>query len=237
MFWSAPEHAQPGGAALVSLTTDAVKKSRDMSYLSTASTVSGTIGKSLMVMTEASVMVNDDWEKRIEACWSWIRSSNPSPEQLVETIDLLAAERAPDDPAALYERGSARDSAGRESEAEPLYRAALSSGRLDAKRRPQATIQLASTLRNLGQLDESEELLRSELDQCIRCSTVYALPDETRAFLALTLLGQGNSVDAAVLALIALAPHLSRYSRSVSGNAEEISKDGIASWRSGPSEI
>jgi hypothetical protein len=180
--------------------------------------------------------VNDDWERRIGACWSWVRSSNPSPEQVIEAIDLLAAERASDDPAALYERASARDSAGRTAEAEPLYRASLLSGRLDAKRRPQATIQLASTLRILGQFNESEALLRAELEQSVRCPSDHALPDETRAFLSLTLLAQGNSLSAATVALIALAPHLSRYSRSVLGNAEEINKDGIESWRSGSSE-
>jgi tetratricopeptide (TPR) repeat protein len=179
-------------------------------------------------------MDDGDWERRVEACWIWIRSSDPSSEQLLEAIDALAAEREPDDPAALYERGSARDSAGRASEAEPLYRAALSSAALDAKRRPQAIIQLASTLRILGRLDESEELLRAELERCTRFPTAHALPDETRATLALTLLARGNAIEAALLALVALAPHLSRYSRSVLANAEEIGRDGLDSWKSGP---
>ena len=177
----------------------------------------------------------DDWEQRIEACWIWIRSSNPSSEQLIETVDRLASERAPDDPAALYERGSARDSAGRTDEAEPLYRAALSSGTLDAKRRTQATIQLASTLRILNKLDESEEFLRNELVKCTRATVEYALHDETRAFLALTLLAQDKPVEASVLALTALAPHLVRYSRSVLGNAQEIEEVGIENWKIGVS--
>ena len=179
--------------------------------------------------------MTDDWEQRIEACWIWIRSSNPSSEQLVETVDRLAAERAPNDPAALYERGSARDSAGRAVEAEPLYRAALSSGKLDDKRRSQATIQLASTLRIMRRFAESEALLRSELDNCTRATVEGALPDETRAFLALTLLAQDKPVEASVVALSALAPHLVRYSRSVLANAQEIEEVGIEIWKSGPS--
>ena len=43
-------------------------------------------------------------------------------------IDALAGERPPDDPLALFERAGARDSAGLEAEAEPLYREALDRG-------------------------------------------------------------------------------------------------------------
>ncbi len=153
----------------------------------------------------------NDWEQRVEACWNWVRSSDPQSGRTCASRRLPAAEHTADDPAALYERTSARDSAGLESE-------------VDAKRRSQAVIQLASTLRNLGQLDENEQLLRAELDRCSRSSDGYALPDETRAFLALTLLARDKPVEAAALVLSALAAHLSRYSRSVSAYAQEISK-------------
>ena len=48
------------------------------------------------------------------------------------------------------------------------------------------------------------------------------MPDETRAFLAITLLAKGRPVEAAALALTALAPHLSRYTRSVSAAAAKF---------------
>lgn len=166
----------------------------------------------------------NDWEQPVTACWA--RSEKMPPAELMQAIDALAAQRPADDPAALFERASARDTVGLESDAEPLYRAALSSGGLDAQRRPRAVIQLASTLRLLGQLDESEQLLREELDRCTRAVDSHALPDETRAFLAFTLLAQGKPVKAAALALTALAPHLSRYTRSVRANAAELASYG-----------
>lgn len=162
----------------------------------------------------------DGWEARVAATWLRFRSDELSEVELVDAIDALAAERPAGDPAAAFERASARDSAGLETEAEPLYRAALAGG-LDAVRRPRAVIQLASTLRLLGRLDESRELLEAELE---RAGEPDALPDETRAFLALTLLAAGEPERAAALALTALAPHLSRYNRAVAGNAAELAE-------------
>ncbi len=66
---------------------------------------------------------------------------------------------------ALFERAGARDSAGLEAEAEPLYRGAR--GGLDEDHRTQAVIQLASTLRNLG-ASTSARLLRAEYDAARR---------------------------------------------------------------------
>jgi len=171
----------------------------------------------------------NDWEVRVAACWTHFRSEELAPEKLLDAIDGLAAERLTNDPAALFEKASARDSVGLESDAETLYCTALALG-LDATRRPQATIQLASTLRNLGRFNESEALLRMELERCERSPDQYALLDETRAFLALTLLAKGNAVEAAAISLMGLAPHLSRYSRSVHANAEETYKKGISVW-------
>ena len=67
---------------------------------------------------------DDDWEGRVAATWFRFRSDELSGDELVDAIDALAAERPADDPAAAFERASARDSAGLESEAEPLHRAA-----------------------------------------------------------------------------------------------------------------
>jgi tetratricopeptide (TPR) repeat protein len=161
-----------------------------------------------------------DWEARVAACWAEAPAMDE--ERLFATIEALAAERPADDPAAAYERGSVRDSTGRSAEAVPFYRAALASERLDAARRPQATIQLASTLRLLGELDESERLLRAELERVTTTPDEHALPDQTRAFLALTLVAKGEPVEGAAHALLALAPHVTRYRRSIAGNAEEL---------------
>jgi hypothetical protein len=163
-----------------------------------------------------------DWEARMAELWQRI-DSIPSAE-FVRSIDALAGERPSGDAMALFERACARDSTGIEDEAEKLYRAALATGKLDDYRRTRATLQLASTLRILGQLEESERLITAELDRRATAPGDYPLQDEARATLALTYLAQGKSKEAACLALRALAPHLTRYNRSVAGNAAQFAR-------------
>ena len=166
-----------------------------------------------------------DWETRVAAVWKIADALTP--QELVRTIDALANERPVDDPFAQFERACARDTAGVEDGAEPLYRAALASGRLDPYRHARASIQLGSTLRHLGKLDESERLLLAQLERCQAEGPGAALHDEVRAVLAFTWLAQGKAVAAAALALETLAPHLTRYSRSMVANARHLAEHGI----------
>jgi tetratricopeptide (TPR) repeat protein len=138
--------------------------------------------------------------------------------ELVGAIDALAAEQHPSG-VSLFERAAARDTAGLEAEAEPLYRAALSTGGLDPLRQARAAIQLGSTLRLLGRFEESEQLLRAEVSRAATSIDPHPLRDEAHAFLALTLLARGQAAEAAAIALTTLAPHLSRYTRAVRANA------------------
>lgn len=161
----------------------------------------------------------DDWQERVDAVWD---DASLTEQQVIERIDSLAGERPEDDPVALFERAGARDSAGLEADAEVLYRRALAGG-LDDERRTQATIQLASTIRNLGKIDEARELLRAEYEREPR----GPLHDAAAAFYALALVSSGESERAASIALQALAPHLPRYTRSVTGYARELA-DGHA---------
>lgn len=163
---------------------------------------------------------HEDWELRVAGIWKRVGSLEGA--ALITAVDSLADERDPGDAAALFERACARDSAGMESEAESYYRAALATDHLDPYRRSRASIQLASTLRILGRLEESEQLLVSELERHMEAGAPRVLHDEARAILALTYVAQGRPVEAAGLALLVLAPHLSRYGRSVSGNAAEL---------------
>lgn len=162
----------------------------------------------------------DDWQTRIDAAWS--RLDAMPPEAFVDMIDALADERPVGDAAALFERAAARDSTGAEAGAENLYRTALATGKLDAYRRVRATLQLASTLRILGQLAESERLLTGELAAREAAGGVHVLHDELRSLLALTWIAQGRPVEAAALALCALAPHLTRYQRSTLRQATDL---------------
>jgi hypothetical protein len=165
---------------------------------------------------------HEEWEMRVAELWRRVESLQAA--DLVEAVDALANERDPGNAAALFERACARDTAGIEAEAEIYYRAALATGSLDPYRRSRASIQLASTLRILGLLEESEQLLVSELERHMEAGAPRLLHDEARATLALTYVAQGRPIEAAGLALSALAPYLSRYNRSVSGNAAELVK-------------
>ena len=161
-----------------------------------------------------------DWESRVAAFWKI--ADTLTPQELVRTADALASERPADDAAALFERACARDTAGIEDDAEPLYRAALTSGALDPYRSARANIQLGSTLRHLGRLDESEQLLLAQLQRCMAEGSGTALYDEVRAVLAFTWIAQGRTLEAAALALETLAPHLTRYNRSMAANARAL---------------
>ncbi|MBH0115798.1 tetratricopeptide repeat protein [Salinibacterium sp. NG253] len=155
------------------------------------------------------------WRDRIADIWA--HAATMAEGDVVAAIDELVAERAPDDAEALFEAAGARDYAGRETEAEPLYRSALNTG-LDAALRPRAIIQLASTLRNLDRVDESIALLEQQL---------HEHPDDewtgpTAAFLALALTTRGDPTLGASVALMALANYLPIYQRSVRGYAAEL---------------
>jgi len=159
--------------------------------------------------------MQENWRDRVANIWS--DAASMAEGDVVDAIDELVAERDHNDPEALFEAAGARDYAGLETEAEPLYRRALENG-LDAALRPRAIIQLASTLRNLGQLDESIALLEQQLQEH---------PDDewtgpTAAFLALALTSRGDPTLGASVALMALANYLPIYQRSVRGYAAEL---------------
>ena len=104
--------------------------------------------------------VADDWEGAMETLWASLDAL--APDDFVHRVDDLAARLPPGDPIGLFERGCARDSTGHSDQAVPLYRAALASG-LAGLRRRRATIQLASSLRKLGDAAGAARLLREEL--------------------------------------------------------------------------
>jgi tetratricopeptide repeat protein len=160
-------------------------------------------------------VLSPEWSERVAALWRAFDSFEP--DDFVVRIDALAAEMPSGDPRALYERGSAQDSTGRSDLAVPLYNAALVAG-LSGSLRRQATIQLASSLRNLGRAGESVALLTAELD-----AASDELDGAVRAFLALALVDVGRERDAVATSLLALVPYLPRYNRSLANYARELS--------------
>ncbi|WP_067244760.1 tetratricopeptide repeat protein [Microbacterium resistens] len=159
------------------------------------------------------------WDDRIDAVWE-AASGGLVDDEVIARIDALAAERGTDDARAEFERAGARDSAGRPEEAVPLYRRALALG-LDAEHRPQAVIQLASSLRNLGAVDEALALLTEEQER--ESDSPYR--DAVAAFRALALASAGRPAEGLSVALLALVPHLPRYHRSLTAYAREIARD------------
>jgi len=162
--------------------------------------------------------MSDDWRQRVDAVWASADDTNE--DATLASIDALVAEREPNDPEALFEAASARDFAGRETDAEPFYRAALAHG-LAEPYRGQAIVQLASTLRNLDRPAEALSLLRDFL----AAEPEHPLADAARAFAALALFDDGMRADALREALAALAPHLPQYARAVTAYAAALDDD------------
>ena len=156
----------------------------------------------------------EDWEQRLAEVWASAEGLDDA--ELRAQVKALANERPVGDAIALFELGGAEDSTGRPEQAEAHYRESLAAGLTGARRR-RAVIQLASTLRNLGRVDESVELLHAER----QCGS-DELDDAVAAFLALALVDAGREREATGIALEALAAHLPRYNRSLANYAHEL---------------
>ena len=154
------------------------------------------------------------WEQRLADLWASIGDLDK--EAFLTKMDDLVNELPPDNPVALFERASAFDSTGHSDQAVPLYRQALDRGLPDERRR-RAVIQLASSLRNLGQAAESVTLLTIE-----RKLQSDELDDAVNAFLALALVDVGRERVALSVSLTALSRHLPRYQRSLANYAKLI---------------
>ena len=165
-------------------------------------------------MPDKSGNLDEAWEQRVADLWAAIGSLEPA--DFVERMKVLVAERPPEDAHALYEMGSAYDSTGQPALAAPLYRKAFDAG-LTGSRHRQAVIQLASTLRNLGEPHESIALLTAERER-----DSDDLDDAVSAFLALALVDVGREREATALALSQLSRHLTRYGKSLERYASEL---------------
>jgi tetratricopeptide (TPR) repeat protein len=155
-----------------------------------------------------------DWERAVADAWASFDAQDEA--RFLSAIAALVAQRPDDDAPALFEQAAAFDSTGHPDRAVPLYRQALRAG-LAGERQRRAVIQLASSMRNLGDPQGSSALLARELER-----TSDALDDAVRAFLALALADTGREREAVAHALIALAPHLPRYQRSLDRYARAL---------------
>ncbi|MFE9202306.1 tetratricopeptide repeat protein [Micromonospora sp. NPDC007230] len=156
-----------------------------------------------------------DWEQRSADLWA---AFNAAPddwdqEEFRDRVGALADELGSDHPVAAFERACAWDSTGHSDKAVPLYHKALELG-IDGIRRRRSVIQMSSSLRNIGQPEESVRLLTEE-----RESGSDELDDAVSAALALALTSVGREREAVSIAVGALAKHLPRYQRSTANYA------------------
>ena len=103
-----------------------------------------------------------EWEQRLADLWASL--DELSEQAFLSKMELLVAELPADSAVAAFERAGSFDSTGHADLAVPLYRKALELG-LEGQRRRRAVIQMASSLRNLGQATESVALLTAERER------------------------------------------------------------------------
>ncbi|MBC9943839.1 tetratricopeptide repeat protein [Leucobacter sp. cx-328] len=157
-------------------------------------------------------MTEQSWDDRVDAFWA--SADDAAPESTLEAMRVLVAERPATDAAGIYEWASVHDFLGLEAEAIPLYMSALAAG-LDGEHKPQALIQLGSSLRNVGRADEAVDLLTEQ-------ESNEVTGDAAQAFLALALHTAGNPDEALRVALTALAPTLPMYRGAITYYANEL---------------
>jgi tetratricopeptide (TPR) repeat protein len=158
--------------------------------------------------------ISSDWEQRCVALWHAFDTYEPG--AFVEQMRRLVAELPASSAVGAFELACAQDSTGHPDLAVPLYRAALQAG-LAGIRRRRANIQLASSLRNLGQPEQAAELLAAEIG-----AASDELDGAVRAFLALALADLGREREAFAHSLAALSTYLPRYNRSLARYATEL---------------
>lgn len=119
----------------------------------------------------------------------------------------------PSDAVDLYERGGEHDSAGREEQAIPLYERALAAG-LTGELRARCLLQLGSSLRNVGRVEEAVTLLENARREFSKFRPL-------RAFLALALHSAGRDREALRELLETIADE-GEYERSLRGYAADL---------------
>ncbi|MCS0600440.1 tetratricopeptide repeat protein [Streptomyces sp. LP11] len=157
-----------------------------------------------------------EWERRCAALWDTFQDRDAA--EFRSAMRTLAGELPEGHTVAAFELASAYDATDLGEQAVPLYRQALDGG-LPGDRRRQAVVQLASTLRALGDPRTSAELLLAE-----RGRTSDHLDDAVTAFLALSLVDLGREREAAALALGALSRHLPSYNKSLAHYAAAVAE-------------
>ncbi|MEY9889037.1 tetratricopeptide (TPR) repeat protein [Catenulispora sp. MAP5-51] len=150
-----------------------------------------------------------DVNRRVAALFAAIDDYDE--ERFIAEVDALAAELPEGDADAIFHRGCARDSWGHSDLAVPMYAEALEIGGLTGENRRRAIIQMSSSLRNIGRVEDALATLLKEKET----GGEDHLSDALDCTIALCLSTLGRDREGLSLVLVALAKHLPRYNRSM----------------------
>lgn len=158
-------------------------------------------------------MTDAAWQQKID-CFYELEFNDEDPQGSISKMKALISERPDGDAEAIFELAGVHDALGLEHDAIPLYRKAAEAG-LEGASAVRLSIQLASSLRNVGNSAEAVSILES---------MPHAGVDEgaRQAFLALALHDDGRPGEALRTALLALIPTLDGYRRSLTEYAEAL---------------
>jgi tetratricopeptide (TPR) repeat protein len=156
-----------------------------------------------------------DVNRRVAAIFAAI--DDYKEQYFIAEIDALAAELPAEDPDGLFHRACAQDSWGHSDRAVPLYRKALDIGGLTGENRRRAVIQMASSMRNIGEAESALKLLIAERDH-----GSDHLDDALACTIALCLASLGRDREGLSLVIAALARHLPRYNRSMANYGKAL---------------
>src|SRR5215213_5693152 len=159
-------------------------------------------------------------DREVARIWA-LNRENQGNEALVLALSLV--ERYPDDPRSHFEYAGVLDYQGREADAVVPYRRAEAL-RLSGDDLPRLYVQLGSTLRNIGQLEEAARFLAEGRQR---------FPDHAaiRVFYALALVSAGRCREAAVTLLELVTEqsssiHLDGYDRLLRQYTDELRPKG-----------
>lgn len=166
-------------------------------------------------MTESGSKLDQDVAR------SWALNREGRSDEALAIVKALV-ERYPDDARAHFEYAGALDYQGREAEAVEPYRRAQELG-LSGDDLPRLYVQLGSTLRNVGELDEAERFLREGRRRFPRHAGI-------QAFHALALVSAGRGQEAVVALLDLITDNadqieLDGYDRALRAYADELRAD------------
>ncbi|WIB14053.1 tetratricopeptide repeat protein [Curtobacterium sp. MCPF17_052] len=156
-----------------------------------------------------------EWQQHVDALWA---DTDVDGEQRIVRMRELA-DAAPHPALGAFELGGAYDSGGHEVEADVEYSRAITEGlgTVDPVRAARMVIQHASTLRNLGRVEDAITMLRA-------APAHPSIGDAPAVFLALALHSAGRSDEALRLAIETIEPTLPRYNRSVRAYAAALTE-------------